>query len=118
MDERLREVAAHLVLVGVVFLAEQLWWAAGSARAFVPGAGFDVVVLLVLGEGDKKAAQQEGALGVAEGARVVAVSVGVAVVGEVVEVGVQRGESAGIVGGDGATQAREEQGGVDGRVVG
>lgn len=47
VNEGLGQVAAHLVLVGVVFLAEQLRGTAGGAGAFVPAAGLDRLVLLV-----------------------------------------------------------------------
>ena len=60
VDEGLGQVAAHLVLMGVVFLAEQLRRAAGGAGAFVPGAGLDRLVLLVEAERDEESAEQEG----------------------------------------------------------
>ena len=49
VDEGLGQVAAHLMLTGVVFLAEQLRWSAGGAGPFVPGSGLDRLSLLVAG---------------------------------------------------------------------
>ena len=83
MHEGLGEVAAHLVLGGVVFLAEQLRRSAGGAGAFEPSAGGEVIALLVGGEGHEESAEQEGAFGVAEGPGVLAEAVGVSGLGEV-----------------------------------
>src|SRR5690349_20280108 len=63
MDEGLREISSHLVLAGVVLLAEQLRRSGGRAGALEPGARLDSVALVVQGECDQEAAQQERALG-------------------------------------------------------
>ena len=75
---------------------------AGGAGAFVPAAGGERVALLVQGEGGEESAEQEGAFGVAEGSFVVAEAVGVAVDGEIAQVGVEGGDGAGIVGRNGS----------------
>jgi hypothetical protein len=79
VHERLWEVAPHLVLIGVVFFAEELGWPAGGAGAFVPGSGLDRLAVLVQAERDEEAAQQERSFGVFEWSVVVAEAVGIAV---------------------------------------
>ena len=81
-------------------------------------AARDVVALLVVGEGEPEAAEQEGAFGLAERAFVGSVAVAVAVVGELGGDRVQRGERARVVGRDGAADGGQQQRGVEPRVVG
>ena len=74
--------------------------------------------LLVQAERDEEAAEQERPFGVGQRPVVVAEAVGVAVAGEVAQVGVEGGDGARVVGGDGAAQPGQQQRGVEGRVVG
>src|SRR3954451_6969026 len=71
VDEGLREVPAHLVLVAVVFLAVQLRGAGGRAGALEPRAGLGVFAPVVQREGHQEPAQQERALRLRQGAAVV-----------------------------------------------
>jgi len=90
VHESLRKVPPHLVLVGVVLLAEQLRRPARRAGALEPADRLGVPVLVVQGERDTESAQQERALGLVQRPVVVPEAVGVAVDGELLEIGVQR----------------------------
>lgn len=106
MDERLGDVSPHLMLAGVVLLAEQLGWAAGGAGAFVPCARLHRMALLIQAEGDEEAAEQERSLGFGQRLVVMSEAIGVAVECEVAQIGAQSFHGARIVGCERAAQPR------------
>ena len=118
VDEGLGKVPAELVFAGVEFLGIQLRWAAGGTGPFVPAGGVDGAALLVQGQGDEESAEGEGSFGLGQRPVVVPEPVGVPVDGQLVQVGVQGRGGAGVVGGDGAAQRREQQRRVQVRVGG
>ena len=63
MDERLRQVAAHLVLGRIVLLRVQNGGPARRPGPLPPGAGFDPLLLLTGGHRHKEATQGEGTFG-------------------------------------------------------
>src|SRR4051812_44390157 len=79
VHKALREIAAELALVNVEFLGVEAGWAAGGAVPFKPPGGADVVAVSGVGEGEPEAAEEERALGFAEGSLVGPVPVAVAV---------------------------------------
>ena len=64
VDEGLGEIAAHLMLTGVVFLAEQLRWSTCCAGPFVPCSSLDPVSLLVQAERHEESAEQKRSFGI------------------------------------------------------
>ena len=105
--------SAHVVLLG-----EQAGRAARGPVALEPADRLDLLALLVQGEGQDETAQHERAFGLAERPLVVPEPVGVAVLDQFGQVGVQRLDGARIVGGQRAADRREQQRGVDARVTG
>ena len=119
VDERLRQVAAQLALHDVVLLGEQAGRAERAPVALEPAQRPGHVALLVGGQGQMEAAQQERALGLVQRqVGLLAEAVDVAVVGQVVDHGPAGQQVARIVGRDGAAQAGQQQCRVDPRVVG
>ena len=64
VDEGLREIAAHLMLTGVVFFAEQLRWSTCCAGPFVPCSRLDRLALLVQAERHEESAEQKRSFGI------------------------------------------------------
>ncbi len=118
MDERLREVSSQLALHRVVFLGEQPGRAACRARALEPARCGHVVALLAVRERHQEAAQQECAFGLSEWSRVRTVAIRVAVLGEVVDDGLQGGDRARVTMRDRAPDGGQQKRGVDAIVAG
>lgn len=75
-----------------------------------------MLALLVLGERDHEAAQQEGSFRIGQRALVVPEAVGIFVLGELLEVGAQRGGGTRVLGRQRATQRRQQERRVKARV--
>ena len=105
MDERLRDVAAHLALCHVVLLGQQPRRPARDAVALEPAQRRRSVALLVGGQGDEEATEHERAFGVTECPVIVAETTGVAVIGEFTDIRRQRPPAVPISGGDGTAVA-------------
>ena len=108
VHERLGQVAAHLMFVDVPFFGVDAGGAGASGGAFEPSGGVEGVALLVEGEGGDEPAEDEGSFGVGEGELAVTEPVGVSVVGELVEHGMDGGGASRVVGRDGASEGREQ----------
>ena len=77
-----------------------------------------MIALLCVRERDDEAAEQEGAFGLAEPSFVGPVSVGVAVLGQLVLDGPERGDRPRVVVGNCTSNCGQEEGNVDSLVVG
>src|SRR5487761_1519553 len=117
VHEGLRQVPPPLPLGHVVFLRVQAGGTARGPVALEPAGRVQLPALLLQGEGHHEAAQQEGALGVAERPLVVPEPVGVTVLGELVGIGAQRFHRARVVGRQRPADRRQQQRRIDRGVV-
>src|SRR2546423_4294032 len=118
VDEGLREVATELPLQDVELLGEQTRRPARGSISLEPTCRLDVIALLCVRERDDEAAEKEGAFGLAEPSFVEPVSVGVAVLGQLVLDGAERGDRPRIVVGNCTSDCGQEKRNVDSLVVG
>src|SRR4051794_3385259 len=109
VDEGLRQVAAQLALDDVELLGEQPGRSEGATGPLEPPDGAVGVALLVGGQGQVEAAQQEGTLGLVQRPRAVTEAVDVAVVGQVLDHRPPGRYAAGVVGWDRSANRGQQQ---------
>src|SRR5512135_2618883 len=117
MHERLRQVATQLMLRGVELLGKERGRPTGGPVPLEPPVRLDLTTLLMRGQRQNEAAEQERAFGALERPPIMPEAIGVPITGERKDVGVQGCRGPRVVPGGRPPQRREQKCGVETGIV-
>ena len=118
VHKRLRQISTHLMLIDIPFFGVNASGARAASGPFEPPGRLENLALLVEGEGGGEPTEGKRSFGMRQRKVAMSKPIGVSILGQLVEHGMEGGRASRVVSGDRSSERRKQESSIDGGVIG